>query len=100
MGSGCFGGWGRDVPQTQHATDRAASRYGLQPNETDWRNALLAITGAVLHEPSAAYLMARNQDGTERWIVQLGAAAVIALYDPERALVITLLPKGARNQRT
>lgn len=48
----------------------SAGRLGLYPTETKFRHVFLAITSAVLGEPSGARFVGPTRDA-ERWSVQL-----------------------------
>jgi hypothetical protein len=45
-----------------------------------------------------AALLMRRDGGLERWIVLLGHTAVIALYDPDHASFVTILPKDMKRR--
>lgn len=87
----------RDTPVTRHAAHRAAERYGIDASAGDWRQLLIDITDAVLGVRAAAMLLRRHHNGNERWLVRLGTASVIAVWQPFDAVVLTVLPANARH---
>lgn len=82
-------------PATNHAIEQAAARCGVVASAEEWEAARQAIIASVLGEPSGAMRLKVRADGSERWLVNLAGRAVLAVYDPERALIITVLPDGA-----
>lgn len=82
---------GATMPFTRHAAERAAERYGLVPSVAEWGQAILDITDTVLGLRSGAVLLARK-GMMERWLVNIGGAAMIAIYDPSQAAIITVQP--------
>ena len=85
-------------PVTHHAVAQAAARYGIAPAWEEWERARQAIIAAVLRESSDAVLLKRGDDGGERWLVRLGDDPVIAIYRPEDALIVTVLPADAKRR--
>lgn len=80
---------------TTHAAERAAQRYGVTATKHDWKQAVLDIIGAVAGDrPAKAMLLGRDQRHTERWGVTICGRAMVAIYDPEAAAIITVIPWG------
>lgn len=81
---------------SDHAIERAASRYGLRPTEADWGQVILDITdGRTL-------LLRRRwspDGGREIHRVHLCGVEVVVLYVPDIARVITVLPLRFRLTR-
>ena len=78
---------------TPHAVARAAERYGVK---------LAADTAAALAGRIAArrsLLVRRNKDGSERHLVDHAGLAMLAVWDPVKAAVITFLPRDPRRRR-
>ena len=75
-----------------HAVDRALERYGLIPTPSEWRQALIDIIDAAERIPPARALLLRNDGAKEHWACQLGARAVVAVYDPQTACIVSLVP--------
>lgn len=84
---------------TWHAVQRAWERYGIDASPGDWLQAFLDITGVMLGEvpPRAILLAHKHALGGERWAVRLGRHSVIAVYEPDRAQIVTVLPMRDRN---
>ncbi len=83
---------------SRHAMDQARARYGIAASEAEWEDARQAIIAAVAGEPSRATLLfAAQKEGAARWLVPLGASSVIAVYRPAGAIIVTVLPPGARS---
>ena len=78
---------------TDHAEDQILSRYLYEPTPADWRAAFLDIVDR------RSCLLARQRDGIERHIVRVGNVAVVIVYDPATATMITVLPPNARCRR-
>lgn len=81
---------------THHAAYRAAERYGIKASVLDWHGLLIDITDTVLGIRASAMLLRRERSGVERWLARLGPSAVIVIYDPNEAAVLTLLPADAK----
>ena len=74
----------------RYATARAreqAGALGLNISLATWRAVFLAVTAAVLREPSDAAYVGPLRDG-ERWTVRIGGRVVDVLYDPAAAVVV------------
>lgn len=89
----CGNAFGATMPFTRHAAERAAERYGVVPSVEEWGQAILDITDTVLGLRSGAILLARK-GAMERWLVRIGGAAMIAIYDPSQAAIITVQPSS------
>ena len=74
------------------AADSAIARMGLQATHRDWREAFLAITGAVLGEATGAQFAGMSWREREAWNWRLGGVPVVLIYDPARATIVTVLP--------
>ena len=81
---------------SKHAVERALTRYGITAPAEAWRALLLDILDAAEGATGSAVLLRREAAGVERWLARLGETPVIAVYNPERALIMTVLPQGAR----
>lgn len=71
---------------------RDAEVIGLQPTETDWRDVFLAITQAAIGGGGEARFRGASWRDREVWEVVLCGAAVRAVYAPDDAIIIALLP--------
>lgn len=86
-----------------HAIARAVERYGVQPTDAEWLSVAAQIFG---DEPGAMLLAARMPAGpggiyvAEKWAVRLCGQAVVVLWAPESARVVTVLgPDGGSSKR-
>lgn len=75
---------------TTHAVERAAERYGLEPTEADWSQAVLDIIDTVAGDRRAAILLRVFANGFERWLLKLCGADVVVVYNPVQALIVTV----------
>lgn len=78
-----------------HAEQRALERYGIAATQQDWDALVLAITDSVMGRSNSAWLLGRQNDGTEKWLAPLAGVAVRVVYCPRQARVITVLPPEA-----
>jgi hypothetical protein len=64
-----------------------------------WRSAFLAITDSLLGESAAVRATARRlgpvRDGRERWLLNFPRLAVEVIYDPNTALIVSIVPPKA-----
>lgn len=81
------------VYATHHAIERIWHRYGLEPSESDWRDAFLDIVDG------RSLLLAAISEFSERRIVRVAGKAVHVIYKPHAAKIITVLPPGVRKGR-
>lgn len=82
------------VQPPRHGTATAydgAARLGLHPTEYDFQAAFLAITDAILGEPSSARYVGPTRDA-ERWSVLLCGREVDVIYHPQTATISAVLP--------
>ena len=71
---------------------RDAEAAGLAPVPGEWRSALLDILDAAEGTPSAARFIGCGYAGRELYAVTLCGRIVRAVYSPEAALIVALLP--------
>lgn len=76
---------------TRHADERIWERFGYGATTADWRQAGLDIMDAAVGERRAALLI-RRCHGKEWWYVRVGPCAVRVVYDPNKAVIVTVLP--------
>ena len=60
----------------------SARNLGLDPTDADWRAAFLAITAAIVGQPSNAEFLAPARENAERWKISLAGKPVVVIYDP------------------
>jgi hypothetical protein len=75
---------------TFHACVRVEQRLGFVPDDEDWLGVLMAITDTVVGKPRA--LMLRQHAGIEIWLVPMRDMAARVVWNPETAVVVTVLP--------
>lgn len=88
-------------PATQHGCHHARAaaelRYGVFLEEADFAAMVADIVGALAGEPRPATLLFRQRSGREIWAVRIPhGPAVRVAYAPERAQIVTVLPRGYR----
>ena len=81
-----------------HARSRAAERYGIHATIDEWRRAVMDIMDAVSGAAARATLLARLPAERERWLVRLGTRAIVVVYLPRAALIVTAIPHHAGNR--
>lgn len=81
---------------TPHAQSRARERYGVAPEPQDWADAVLSITSACMGLPAPALLVGRCRKGHERWVVRVAGVAMLLVYAPQAARVVTVLSPSLR----
>ena len=84
---------------TTHAAERAAERYGLTPTRAEWSRAVLDIIDTIAGDSRAASLVAIKPGGKEEWLVNLAGSAVLAIYAPSTAVIVTLRPVRSQFNR-
>ena len=84
------------MTHSDHAAVRAAERYGVHATPEQWTRAVLDIIDAVAGDAVNAVLLRRRRTDREEWLVRLAGEPLIAIYRPETATIITVLPYGAR----
>jgi hypothetical protein len=83
-----------------HAKDRAFERYGVSSPNRAWRTAFLDITDCVLGLAQRAMLLRRDPvTGVESWLVRVDGEPLIAVYKPEDAIIIRVLPYEPKMSR-
>ena len=79
---------------SKHAIERAEKCYGLTAAPLEWRTAYLDLLDTIFGERTAAVLLARLERGGERWLLSVAGQAVIVIYQPMNAAVVTVVPAG------
>jgi len=77
---------------TDHAIHRAAERYGIAFEYSEWAQMLLDIMDTAAGVRVAAMLAGKSAQ-VEELHVFLGGVAVRAVYDPMTATVVTIAPR-------
>ncbi len=81
---------------TEHATERALERYGVDASLADWQRAVADIMDVVAGTGCAAMLL-RRYANAEHWIVRVNGEAMIAVYSPASAVILTVLRQNRRS---
>ncbi len=84
------------TPASHHARERAISRYGLDASDAEWWRLVADILDTATGERTAALLLARLPHGNERWLARLGTTPIVAVWSPNDAIVVTVLPTTPR----
>lgn len=72
---------------TRHAYDQLYNRYKISATKRDWAQAFLDITGG-----NAVLTHKNPQSKREQYIVKIQQVAVLVIYEPDSATIITALP--------
>lgn len=78
---------------TLHARQRAEERLGFVPTVDEWRGLALAILDS-LSGTARALMIRRGNGGGEVWLVSIRDCPVRVVWNPDRALIVTVLKKG------
>ena len=81
---------------TGHAVDRADNRFGLEPTPQEWRQLLLDIIEAAGQIGAPRAILLRRAPPAEHWACRIAGCPVVAVYRPDLACIITLVPFARR----
>lgn len=84
---------------TRHAIDRAAERYGVTATEDDFAVLVCDLLDTLTGVRASAVRLRRLPSGLEHWLARLCGVAVIVVYAPDLARVLTVLPESALRRR-